>query len=81
MIWYVYILECGDDRLYTGVTSDLKRRMNEHKKGKGGRFTRAFGVKRLIYKEEHPTKQEALKREAQIKGWTRKQKLALMGVG
>ncbi|MBI3315220.1 MAG: GIY-YIG nuclease family protein [Candidatus Omnitrophica bacterium] len=77
-MWYVYILETKDGRLYTGATNDIPRRMAEHKDGKGGRFTRSFRFKRLVYTEEHPTKSAALKREKQVQGWTRREKLALI---
>ncbi len=77
-MWYVYILECDDQSLYTGITNDLVRRFEEHSQGKGGHFTKAFGAVRIVYQEEYLTKQEALKREAQIKRWTRKKKFALI---
>ena len=77
-MWYVYILETKDGRLYTGTTNDISRRMEEHKDGKGGRFTRSFRFKGLLYTEEHPTKSAALKRERQVQGWTRREKLALI---
>ncbi len=76
--WFVYILQCRDGRLYTGMTSDMERRFNEHKTGKGGRFTRSFGIEKLLYKEEHPTRSDALKRESKIKGWSKIKKLALI---
>ncbi len=77
-MWYVYILETEDGRLYTGTTNDISRRMEEHKDGKGAQFTRSFRFKGLLYTEEHPTKSAALKREKQVQGWTRKKKLALI---
>ena len=77
-MWYVYILECQNHDLYTGITDNLERRLQEHKSGKGGKFTRAFRVNQLIYSEPCGSKNEALKREAQIKNWTRKKKLALV---
>ncbi len=61
------------------MTNDIERRFNEHKKGIGGHFTRAFGVRSILFKEEHPTRSEALKRESQIKGLTRAKKLTLIG--
>jgi putative endonuclease len=76
--WYIYILECSDGRLYTGMTNDVERRFQEHVSGKGGHFTRAFGVSKLLYKEGHPTRKEASNREMQIKGWTKRKKLALL---
>jgi len=77
--WCIYVLKCKDGRLYTGMTNDIERRLNAHMSGKGARFTRAFGVKKLLYREDHPGRREALKREAEIKSWDRRQKLALIG--
>jgi putative endonuclease len=76
--WCVYILKCNDGRLYTGMTNNIERRLNAHMSGNGARFTRAFGVKKLLYREEHSGRREALKREAEIKSWYRRQKLALI---
>ena len=77
-MWYVYILKCNDNSLYTGVTSDLSRRVNEHNNKKGGSYTRIRRPVKLIYQESYPTKLQALKREIQIKGWTKQKKLALL---
>lgn len=77
-MWYVYILECRDKRFYTGITNDLNRRIKEHKEGKGSRFTKAFGAKRLVYKEKYLTKSKALRREVQIKRLSRQDKLNLI---
>lgn len=75
---FIYILESKDGRYYTGYTTDLKRRMDKHKKGTGAKFTRGFGFKKLLYHETHSTKSLALKREAEIKGMTRQGKKALI---
>lgn len=77
-MWYVYILECKNGDLYTGITNNLQRRFGEHTSGKGGHFTKSFGAKDILFSEEHPDKSSALKREAQIKSWPRKNKLALI---
>lgn len=77
-MWYVYILECEDGSFYTGITSNLERRLKEHRQGKGGFYTRSFKALDIVHQEEYPTRQEALRREAQIKSWTRKRKLALI---
>jgi double-stranded uracil-DNA glycosylase len=76
----VYILQSLDGRLYTGYTTDLDRRLQEHRagKGQGAKFTRAFGVSHCLYSEELPTKSAALKREAAIKSWSRAQKETLV---
>jgi predicted GIY-YIG superfamily endonuclease len=78
MTWHVYILRCKEGSLYAGITNNLQKRLEEHKSGKGGKFTHAFIVDKIIYSEQCETKNEALKREAQIKGWTRKKKQALI---
>jgi len=77
-MWFVYILECQNRDLYTGITNNVDRRFSEHKAGKGGKFTHAFKVSALLFTESCGSKSIALKREAQIKGWTRKKKLALI---
>lgn len=79
-MYYLYILECKDGSLYTGITTDVKRRFNEHKSGIGGHYTRAKKVKKIVYTQVHPDRSSALKREAEIKGWTKQKKLALAGI-
>jgi putative endonuclease len=75
--YFVYLLECGDGSLYTGVTTDVKRRFAEHKSGVGSSFTRAKVAKRIVYTEQHPDRSSAQKREAEIKRWPRTKKLSL----
>lgn len=75
--WYVYILECKNKALYTGVTNNLERRFKEHHK-KTTHYTSYNPPIKIVYKESFLTKPQALKREAQIKGWARKKKLALI---
>ena len=76
--YYVYILSSNTGTLYTGVTNNLLRRMDEHKRGKLEGFTKKYKVNRLIYFEETTDNYAALEREKQIKGWTRKKKLDLV---
>ncbi|MDP3790299.1 MAG: GIY-YIG nuclease family protein [Candidatus Omnitrophota bacterium] len=76
-MWYVYILKCADNTLYTGVTNDISRRLSCHNAKKASKYTRARTPVTLIYKEPHRTKSRALKREAEIKRWPRQQKLRL----
>ncbi len=71
---FIYILQSRDGRYYVGYTTDLERRMQQHKTGKGAKFTRAFGFKKLLYSENHPSKSAALKREALLKKLTRVEK-------
>ena len=75
--YYVYILECKNSALYTGITNDVKRRFKEHKK-KTAKYTSYNPPVKIVYKEEFPNKSNAAKREAQIKSWTRRKKLALI---
>ena len=77
-MYFVYVLECGDTSLYTGITTDLKRRLDEHKNGTGGHYTRAKEAVRMVYVEEHPNRSSASKREAEIKSWRREKKLDLI---
>lgn len=81
MSWTVYILECADGSLYTGITTDLTRRIAEHGAGKGekgARYTSGRGPFRLVHQESHKNRAEASKREASIKAMTRAGKLALI---
>ena len=75
--WFVYILRCADGSLYTGITKDVKRRCNQHNDGTASRYTRSRRPTRLVFKEAHPSRSSALKREAAIKAMTRREKLAL----
>lgn len=77
-MWHVYIIKCSDNSLYTGVTTNITQRIKDHNYGKGGKYTRRHLPVNLVYKEIHPTQSEALKRESEIKGWTRKKKQALI---
>jgi len=77
-MWCVYILRCADGLLYTGSTTDIDRRVKEHNCKKGGGCTRGRLPVKLAYKEPFPNRSEAQKREAQIKGWSRQKKLALI---
>ena len=77
-MYYLYILECADGTLYTGITTDVERRFNEHRAGTGGHYTRARRARTLRYTEPHPGRSAALKREAEIKSWPRAKKLVLI---
>ena len=74
-MWYVYVLLCKDGSFYTGITNNLGKRLLEHKNGKGGRYTRSHKVIKLVYQEELPTQSKALKRELEIKRWSRATKM------
>lgn len=76
--WYVYVLRCADDTLYTGVTTDLARRVEEHNGSpKGARYTRARRPVSLLHTESFGTRSVACAREAAIKRLSRKEKLSL----
>lgn len=76
--WYLYILRCKDDSLYTGITTDVEKRLEAHRSGKGAKYTRGRGPLELVYREECGTHSDALKREVQIKALPRKEKLKLL---
>jgi len=77
-MWHVYIIKCADNTLYTGVTTDVSRRVKTHNVKSGGSYTRIRTPVKLVYQEPHPNQSSALKREAQIKRWTKQKKLALI---
>jgi len=74
----VYIVECSDKSLYTGITNDLKRRLDTHNKGLGAKYTKYRRPVMIRYGEPHDTQGAALTREAAIKSLDRKAKLALI---
>ena len=61
-IWAVYILECADKSLYTGITTNLDRRLEEHRTGQGAKFTKGRGPFKLVYLENHKGRKNASKR-------------------
>jgi putative endonuclease len=77
--YYVYVVECSDATLYVGCTNDLVRRLREHNTSKkGARYTKARRPVTFKYSEAFATKGEALRREGEIKTWTREKKLKLL---
>jgi putative endonuclease len=77
-MWFTYILLCSDGSYYTGSTNDVEKRFKDHLAGKGARYTQSHKPVKIVYKEEFTTKSEALKREAEIKSWSRKRKQNLL---
>lgn len=73
-VWYLYILRCKDESLYTGITTDVERRLEVHRSGKGAKYTRGRGPLELVYQETCGTHSDALKREWEIKQLTKAQK-------
>lgn len=76
--WYLYILRCGDDTLYTGITTDVEKRLEVHRSGKGAKYTRGRAPLELVYREECGSHSDALKRESAVKKLTRIQKEAII---
>lgn len=74
MGWYVYMLLCGDNTLYTGMTDNVDRRLAAHRAGKGARYTRGRGPLQLVYTEELEDRSAALRREAALKRLSRREK-------
>ena len=74
-MWYVYIVECSDKTLYTGITIDIERRIKQHNEGKGAKYTRGRGPVTLVKSFECESKSEALKLEYRIKQLSREEKL------
>lgn len=80
-MWYVYVLVCSDGSLYTGISNNPQQRFLEHKNGKGGRYTRAHKPVKIVYTEQVSDRSVALKREAEIKSWSRQKKMERLRIG
>jgi len=76
--YYMYLMASRSRVLYTGVTNDLARRVNEHKRGLNAGFTSRYRVTRLVYFEEFVDIRDAIAREKEIKGWRRSRKTTLI---
>ncbi len=81
MSYWLYILQCGDGSLYTGITTDVTRRLAAHQNHKGAKYTRGRGPLSLVYQEECGDRSAALKREYAVKQLSRQEKLALIRGG
>jgi putative endonuclease len=77
-MFYFYILKCKDGSLYCGSTKDLKHREQMHNAGKGSAYVRSRGGGKIVYHEKFRSWSKALKREAEVKTYTRKEKLSLI---
>ena len=75
--WVLYILECKDGTLYTGITDDLEHRLDAHRTGKGAKYTRGRGPLTLRYVEDCENRSQALRREYAVKQLTKAEKLEL----
>jgi len=82
-IWYLYLIRCANGHLYTGITTDVARRFNEHQSSspKAAKYLRGKGPLTLMYQEQVGTRSDALKREIAVKKLSRSQKLALIALG
>jgi len=80
MSWFVYMVRCADNTLYTGVTTDVERRLKEHNSDnrKGAKYTRVRRPVQLVYSEEQPDRSSASKREYEIKQFSRTKKNSLI---
>ena len=78
MNWQVYIILCSDDTLYTGITTDIERRMRQHADGDGAKYFRGRQPKQLVYLEGGHDRSSASKRELSIKGMRRPEKKLLV---
>ncbi len=76
--YYVYIMASRSRVLYTGVTNDLARRVDEHKRGVNAGFTSRYRITRLVYFEEFTDIRDAIAREKQVKDWTRARRVGLV---
>jgi predicted GIY-YIG superfamily endonuclease len=72
--WFLYLVKCSDGTLYTGITNDLERRLDQHNDGKASRYTRSRVPVTLLYKEVCRNKSSALKKEFRMKSLSRKEK-------
>ena len=79
--WFVYIVECRDKSLYVGITRDITRRVHEHNNTNRCRYTRFRKPVKMLYKERQANYSRALKREHEIKKFSRKKKFALIDRG
>ena len=76
--WFVYLLRCADDSLYTGITNDVSRRCEQHNAGTASRYTRGRRPTSLVYQETQANRSQALKREIAIKALSRQKKESLI---
>lgn len=75
--WWVYIVECTDGSYYTGITTDIHKRIEKHDSGNGAKYTQSRGPVQLLYYEQHKNRSLATKRELEIKKLTHNQKKEL----
>ncbi|MDA1055749.1 MAG: GIY-YIG nuclease family protein [Planctomycetota bacterium] len=76
--YYFYLLRCSDGSLYGGICIDLEQRVETHRNGKGAKYTRSRLPVTLVFHEQHRSKGDALRREAEVKKWTKQRKERLV---
>lgn len=76
--WWVYILQCGDGTLYTGIATDVEERLAKHQAGKGAKYTRGRGPLEVVYREAVGGRGDAVRRESAIKQLSRGEKMRLI---
>ncbi|WP_372608187.1 GIY-YIG nuclease family protein [Halorientalis litorea] len=76
---YVYVLRCADDTLYTGYTTDIERRVREHERGDGAKYTRGRTPVDLVHVERFDSKSAAMSREYELKQYSKAEKERLVG--
>ena len=76
--WYLYIVLCNDSSLYTGITTNIKRRIKQHNTGQGAKYTRGRGPVELVHLRQYDNRSDASKEESKIKKLKRKQKLEII---
>ncbi len=75
-MWSVYVLLCEDGSFYTGITNNLSKRFEAHQQGLGAKYTRSHKPVKIVFEEPYDSRSEALKREYQIKLWSREEKIS-----
>jgi len=76
--YHFYLLRCSDDSLYAGICIDLEQRVETHQDGKGAKYTRGRLPVTLAFHEQHRSKGDALRREAEVKRWSKERKERLV---
>lgn len=80
-VWYVYMVRCRDESLYTGISNDVPARVDRHNDGRGAKYTRSRRPVRLVYQEPSSSRGTAQRREAEIKRWSKQLKEGLVLAG
>lgn len=79
-IWFVYMILCVNDSLYTGIAKNVEKRFNVHLSGKGARYTKIYKPLKIVYQEKCESHSLALKRELEIKSYSKNKKIKLINI-